>query len=151
MWRETSLLCDRAVHIANSKTHVFADSVLCLRSLSDKPVEAWKDRTKWFLETRYLKDLDRIDGEPMEFEWTIFPGFTTLGILAEIQKMMAESKCEPEQFQGRIIFMSMYNDIAWGERGNRENCIANSFKTKEYARKFQQGVGHFWGLDARRC
>ena len=59
MWRETSLLCDRAVHIANSKTHVFADSVLCLRSLSDKPVEAWKDRTKWFLETRYLKDLDR--------------------------------------------------------------------------------------------
>ena len=28
---------------------------------------------------------------------------------------MAESKCEPEQFKGRIIFLSMYNDIAWGE------------------------------------
>ena len=40
-----------------------------------------------------------------------FSGFTTLGILAEIQKMMAEIKCEPELAQGQIIFMSMYNDI----------------------------------------
>ena len=45
-----------------------------------------------FLETRYLKDLDRIDGESMEFEWKNFPGFTAIGNLAEIQKMMAESK-----------------------------------------------------------
>ena len=42
-----------------------------------------------------------------------FPGFTTLGILNEIQKMMADFKCEPEQFQGRIIFMSMFNDTKW--------------------------------------
>ena len=57
------------------------------------------------------QNLNRIDGEPMEFEWTNFPGFTTLGILKEIQKMMAELKCKPEQFQGRILFMSMVNDI----------------------------------------
>ena len=62
---------------------------------------------KYVLETRYLKDLDRIDGEQMEFECNIFPGFTTLQILDEIQKMMTESKCEPEQFKGRLIFMSM--------------------------------------------
>ena len=67
----------------------------------------------FLLETRYLKDLDGIDGEPMEFEWKHFPGFTTLATLDEIQKMMTESKCEPEQFKGRIIFMSMYNDIDW--------------------------------------
>ena len=42
-----------------------------------------------------------------------FPGFTTLQILAKIQNMMTEIKCEPEQFQGRIIFMSMYTDIVW--------------------------------------
>ena len=30
MWRESSPLCDRAVHIMKSKTCVFADSVLCL-------------------------------------------------------------------------------------------------------------------------
>ena len=113
--------------------------MLCLGTLSDKPVEAWKDRTKWFLETSYLKDLDRIDGEPMEFEWKIFPGFTTLGILTEIQKMMTESKCEPEQFKGRIILMSSYNDIVWGERGNEENRFTNSVKITESVRKFPQG------------
>ena len=69
MWMESFLLCDRAVRIMKSKTYVFADSVVCLGSLSDKPVEAWKDKIKWFLESRCLKDLDRIDGEPMEFEW----------------------------------------------------------------------------------
>ena len=40
------------------------------------------------------QDLDRIDGEPMEFEWKNIPGFT-LGILDEIQQMMTKSKCEP--------------------------------------------------------
>ena len=40
--------------------------------------------------TRYLKDLNRIDGEQMELEWKIFPGFTTLGISEEIQKMVTE-------------------------------------------------------------
>ena len=96
----------------------------CLGGISTEPVKAWESRIKWCLETCHLKDLDRIDGEPMELEWNIFPGFTTMGILDEIQKIMTESKCEPEQFKGRIIFMSMYNDIDWGKRGNKENCIA---------------------------
>ena len=42
-----------------------------------------------------------------------FPGFTTLQILAEIQKMMTEMRCEREQLQRRIIFMSMKKDIVW--------------------------------------
>ena len=53
------------------------------------------------------------DGGPLEFEWKHIPGFTALQILAEIQKMMNEMQCEPEQFTGRIIFTLMYNDILW--------------------------------------
>ena len=50
----------------------------------------------------------------MEFEWKIVPGFTTLGILDEIQRTMTtELKCELEHLKGRIIFMSMYKDIDW--------------------------------------
>ena len=77
----------------------FSDSVLCLGGISDQPVQAWKNKIKWYLETRYLKDLSRMDGEPMEFEWKIFTGFTTMGILEEIQKLMIELQCEPEQFK----------------------------------------------------
>ena len=63
------------------------------------------------MESHQFREWSRIDVEPMEFEWNIFTGFTTIGILAEIQKMMTEIKCQTEHFQGRIIFLSMYNDI----------------------------------------
>ena len=110
---QVEILCDRAVHIMKFKTYVFADSGLCLGSISDQSVLAWKDKIKWYLETRCLKDLDRIDGETMEFELIVSPEFTTLEILDEMQKCMIELKCEPEQFKGRVIYMSMYNDIKW--------------------------------------
>ena len=62
----------------------------------------------------------------MELEWKIFPGFTTLGILEEIQKMMTELQFEPGNFKGRIIFMSMYNDIEWDKQGTKGRCEHNS-------------------------
>ena len=46
-------------------TVFFSDSVLCLGGISPEPVQAWKDDIKRYLETRYLGDLDRIDGELM--------------------------------------------------------------------------------------
>ena len=33
---------------------------------------------------------------------------------------------EPEQFQGRIIFMSILNDIIWRIKDNERECIANA-------------------------
>ena len=41
MWRESSLLCDRAVRIMNSETCAFSDSVLCLGGISPEKVQAW--------------------------------------------------------------------------------------------------------------
>ena len=110
--------------------------------------DQWKPGKTWsngMLETCYLKDLNRIDGEPMEFEWTIFPGFTTLKILDEIQKMMTELQCEPEHFKGRIICMSMYNDNVWREGGNKENCMMNSVTNADHARRFSPGRWSFLG------
>ena len=48
----------------------------------------------------------------MEFEWNMFPGFTTLQLVQEVQKFMNKMG-EDEKFQGRIVFMSMFNDIIW--------------------------------------
>ena len=73
------------------------------------------------------RELDRIDGKPMELECTISQDSLHC-ILAEIQNMMTEIQCELDQFHGRIIFMSMYNDIVW--------CIAKSLNVAEYARRF---------------
>ena len=68
--------------------------------MSDRPVEVWKNIIEWFVEDRYLKDLNRTDGDPMELEWKVLPGFTTLNILEEIQKIMTELQCESEQCKG---------------------------------------------------
>ena len=64
----------------------------------------------------------------MEFEWKIFPGFTTAGILNEIQKMNGELQCDPADFKDSIIFTSVFNDIVWDARGNEELCENNSKK-----------------------
>ena len=70
----------------------------------------------------------------MEFEWKIFPGLTTAGILDEILKKMGELQCK-----GRIIFMSMFNNIVWDAKGNEELCENNSKRVEEYARRFPRG------------
>ena len=75
----------------------------------------------------------------------IFPRFTSFGIVEEIQKFMTELQCEPEQFKGRIIFMSMYNDIVWGERGNTVKCFEKSVTVANYAHRFLLGRWSFWG------
>ena len=107
-WSATSLLCDRIHQISNAKTYVFADSVLCLGGIKENPNAAWKEKIKWYHENIHLKELKCIDGESMEFEWKIFTGFTTFGLLEQIQEFMKEQQCDPEQFKGRIIFMSMF-------------------------------------------
>ena len=69
-----------------------------------------------YLKIRHLKELDRIDGR------IHYIGKSRMGILNEIQKIMAELRCELEQFKGSIIFVSMYNDIIWKTPENLENC-----------------------------
>ena len=39
--------------------------------------------------------------------------------------------------------MSMYNDIDWVKRGNKENGVANAHRVTEYARSFMRGQ---WSL-----
>ena len=58
---------------------------------------------------------------------------------------MTDSDCEPEQFQGRIIFMSMYNDFVWEDPNNEKVCVANSTRVAAYAKKFSLGHWSFLG------
>ena len=81
------------------KLYIFSDSVLCVGEMGDDPNAAWKNEIKWYSQNNHFKELNRIDGMQTEFEWKIFPGITTLGILEEIQKLMKSIQCEPEHFE----------------------------------------------------
>ena len=85
-----------------------------------------------------IQNFGRNDGEPMEIEWNIFPGFSTLELVREVQKFMSNMG-EPLQFQGRIIFMSMFNDIMWKSKDNEMECIANSTLVSLFAKRFPAG------------
>ena len=87
-WMSTSLLHSRAYQCSTAKVYVFSDSVLCLGKMGDNLVESWKKQIQWYPDHNYFSELNRIDGQPMEFAWKIFPGFTTVGILNKIQQMM---------------------------------------------------------------
>ena len=92
-WRSTSSLRSRAYQITNAKTYVFSDSVLCLGKMRDDPSAVGKNKIKWYSENNHLKDMNRIDGMPTEFDWTIFPGITRLGLLEKIQSLMKSIQC----------------------------------------------------------
>ena len=80
-WKHSSLVSDEEViSLSHAKVYVFSDSVLCFGKMNENPQSniAWEDRLTWFKSSPEYRALDRIDGEPMEFEWNIFQGFTTL-------------------------------------------------------------------------
>ena len=72
-------------------------------------MEKWKEQIEWFLGTTHHQELYGIDGEPFEFEWSIFPGHTTVELLKEIQIRMTTHGIKAEELEDRIIFMPMYN------------------------------------------
>ena len=53
---------------------------------------------------------------------TFFTGFTTLQLCSKVQEFMSKMSVKPEEFTGRIIFMSMFNDISWGSKEKIQEC-----------------------------
>ena len=150
-WKHLSLIGDEGVvSLSRAKVYVFSDSVLCLGKMSENPLSniVWEDKLKWFKSSSQYRALDTIDGEPMEFEWNIFPGFTTLQLCNKVQEFLSKMSVEPEDFTGRILFMSMFNDISWRSKNRHANSAPNSFR---FMRKyFHQEDGHSSDLDQKR-
>ena len=90
-------------------------------------------------------ETDGINGEPTEFEWNIFPGLTTLQLCGKVTDLLSRLREESETFTGRILFMSMFNDISCDGKGNEEECVANSKVVSILAKKFGIGQWSFIG------
>ena len=126
---------------------VFSDSVLCLGKMNENPQSnyAWEDRLTWFKSSPEYRALDKIDGEPGGFEWNIFPGFNTLQLCSKVQELLSKLSVEPDNFTGRIIFMSMFNDISWRSKDNEQECESNANLVSICARRFSPGRWSFLG------
>ena len=147
-WKHLSLIGDeRIINLQRAKVYVFSDSVLCLGKIHHNPDanEAWKKRIEWITTSQGYRDYDGISGEPTEFEWNIFPGFDTLQLYGEVKDLLSRLGETPENFTGRILFMSMFKDISCGTKDNEKVCIANAKVVSMYAKKFGIGQWSFIG------
>ena len=73
-----------------------------------------------------------------------FPGLVSLEILHQIRKDLEAQQINPEQFAGRILFVSMFNDVDWTKR-NSSDCVSNSEKVRDFARRFPRGHWTLFG------
>ena len=147
-WKYLSLIGDETIiNLQRAKVYVFSDSVLCLGKIHQHPKanESWKERIEWITTSQSYRDYDGISGEPTEFEWNIFPGFTTLQLYGKVTDLLSRLGETPENFTGRILFMSMFNDISCGTKDNERECLANAKVVSIYAKKFGIGQWSFIG------
>ena len=147
-WKRLSLIGDETViNLQRTKVYVFSDSVLCLGKVLQHPEfnEAWKNRVAGIRSEKSFRDHDAINGESTEFEWNIFPGFTTLQLCDKINDLLSRLGQTPETFTGRILFMSMFNDISCDRKDNKDECSRNAESVKGFARRFGIGQWSFIG------
>ena len=106
-WKYMSLIGDeRVINLQRTKVYVFSDYVLCLGKIHENTQsnDAWEQRLGWFKLSPEHRNFDRIDGEPMDFEWNMFTGFNTLQLSDEIKSSLLRSDEAPENCTGRFIF-----------------------------------------------
>ena len=86
----------------------------------------------------------------MEFDGNIFPGFNTLQLIEKVKSLLYRLRETPETFTGKILFMSMFNDISCDKKDNEEECVANAKVVSIFARKFGIGQWSFIGPGSER-
>ena len=138
---------ETVINLQRTKVNVFSNSVLCLGRILQHPEsnDAWKKRIAGVMSEKSYRDFDGINGEPTEFEWNIFPGFTTLQLCGKVTDLLSRLGETPETFTARILFMSMFNDISCDRYDNKEECSANARVVKVFAKKFGIGQWSFIG------
>ena len=119
-WTRFALTHDQAVKWTNAKSTRLLDSVFCLGKIQEhsEANQRWKDQ---------LEEFRQSDSYTVEWN-TILPG---LEILQKIQKDLQDRNIEPGNYEGRSVFVSMFNDIDCTMTGNsrvgRKFPIGNAY------------------------
>ena len=145
---ELSLVSDEEViTLSHAKVYVFSDFVLCLGKMNQNPTSnsAWEEKLSWFKSSSQYRTLNTIDGEPMEFEWNTFPGFTTLQLCNKVQEFMSKMS-DPSESSSCRCSMPSHGDLKT-MNGNAMLTLTSFLCMQEDS---QQDDGHSSDLDQKR-
>ena len=150
LWEPLGGLDETCQLISRSGCQVDLRPTLRVRCLGGKsqphprPGDIWeRQRLAYFVSSKEYPEFFDIATEPVVFEWRICPGHTTGQLFEEVQKMVDENQVHPFHFKERIIFMSMFNDLDWSHKHNKEICRHKSSRVSAFAKL---GAGHFSAL-----
>ena len=142
-WKQLSLVNDEIViSLSHAKVYVFSEPVLCLGKVNQNPTSntAWEENSSWFKDSSQYRTVDTIDGEPMEFEWNIFPEFTTLQLVQEVHKF-TNKMGEPITIPGTNY---LHVDVQWHHK------LLTPHLWLYLQKDFQWDVGHSSDLDQKQ-
>ena len=130
---------EEVISLSHAEVYAFSDSVLCLGKVNQNPTSntVWEEKLSWFKDSPQHRTLDTIDGEPMDFEWNNFPGFTTLQLVQEVQEFMTKmgelSSCR-------------YSMTSYGEIKTKRRNVLLIPHVSLFSRRFPAGRWSFLGL-----
>ena len=75
LWETSELLKDQAIKWTKARVYVYSDSVLRLGKMygPEDAVKRWTDQVSTLKMCHTFRELQGLDGEPIDFEWKIFP------------------------------------------------------------------------------
>ena len=151
-WKYLSLIDEEVIGLQRTRVYVFSDSVLCLGKIHENPRAntAWEERFAWFKSSPDYRNLDRIDGEPIEFEWNIFPGFTTLQLSHNVQDLLLRLGETQRSLQDELSSCRCSTTSHGDRKTTRKNAnqMLNSFLCLQ--EDSEQDNGHFSVLAQRK-
>ena len=104
-------------------------------------IVSWKDPSTSEVQ-RSMEGQDRMDHN--------FSGFDTLQLCGKVKDLLSRLGETPANFTGRILFMSMFNDISCGTKDNERECLANAKVVSIFAKKFGIGQWSFIGTGSEK-
>ena len=119
------LLKEQTTEWTKARVYVYSDSVLRLGTMHgpEDAIKKWNDQVSTLKMCHTFRELQGLDGEPIDFEWKIFPGARALNILHRIEADMQGQHITLENFSGRMFFMSMFNDIVVEKKDNEDSSV----------------------------
>ena len=74
-----------------------------------------------------------------------FPRIHHIAALLQSPRVHVKNEHATRSFTGRIIFMSMFNDISLGSKENKQECELRNQIVSIYAKRFSPGIWSFLG------
>ena len=129
-WKYLSLIGDeRVINLQRTKVYSFQILYCVLVRFSNPPLSIKRCMGTKIGGVQLHRNTETWT-ELMESHWnssgTSSQDLIRCSSLVKVKDLLSRSGEKPETFTGRILFMSMFNDISCGTKDNEKECLANA-------------------------